>query len=83
MFGTLVVAFVVVVSGVFDDVAATSNLSTLRASLFHSYDKLVMPDEPVKVKFGFTLLNLDICPHKQVPKVLIINKEYNAFPVML
>ena len=73
MFGTLVVAFVVVVSGVFDDVAATSNLSTLRASLFHSYDKLVMPDSLVKVQLGMTLLNVDVCPHKQVVKLVILS----------
>jgi hypothetical protein len=45
---------------------AISKLSALRQSVFLGYDKLVLPDEPVKVRFGFTLLNIDVCPHKQV-----------------
>jgi len=45
---------------------AVSKLSALRQSLFLGYDKLVKPDDPVKVHFGVNLLNLDICPHKQV-----------------
>lgn len=45
---------------------AISKLSALRQSLFLGYDKLVKPDDPVQVHFGVNLLNLDICPHKQV-----------------
>jgi hypothetical protein len=45
---------------------AFSKLSALRQSIFLGYDRHVLPDEPVKVKFGFNLLNLDVCPHKQV-----------------
>jgi hypothetical protein len=45
---------------------ALTKLSALRQSVFLGYDKLVKPDEPVQVKFGVNLLNLDLCPHKQV-----------------
>ncbi len=45
---------------------ALSKLSALRQSLFLGYDKLVKPDDQVTVHFGVNLLNLDICPHKQV-----------------
>ena len=52
---------------------ALSTLSALRQSVFLSYDKLVKPEEPVSVQFGMNLLNLDLCPHKQVClKVLIL-----------
>ena len=51
---------------------AISKLSALRQSVFLGYDKLVLPDEPVKVRFGFTLLNIDVCPHKQVNSSLFI-----------
>ncbi len=30
------------------------------------YDSLVKPDELVTIKFGISILNLEICPHKQV-----------------
>ena len=50
----------------FGDALATSKMSVLRSSVFHGYDKLVMPDSPMEVKFGITILNLHLCPHKQV-----------------
>ena len=63
-----VVALVVVVAVVVvGDVSAASKLSVLRSSVFHGYDRLVMPDTPVQVEFGVNILNLHLCPHKQVP----------------
>jgi hypothetical protein len=48
-----------------------SKLSALRQSIFANYDHLVKPDEQVTVRFGIGLLNLEICPHKQVNTFLI------------
>ena len=46
--------------------AKLSKLSALRQNIFHGYDNLVKPDDQVIAMLGITLLNLEICPHKQV-----------------
>jgi hypothetical protein len=49
--------------------AKLSKTSALRQAIFYGYDPLVKPDEKITVKFGISLLNLELCPHKQVNSV--------------
>ncbi len=38
----------------------------LKKGLLEAYDKSVKPDGVTKVKVGHHVLDLDICPHKEV-----------------
>ena len=46
--------------------ALASQNQYLRKSLFDQYDKLVKPDDCVKLGILFRLKNLDLCPQKDV-----------------
>jgi len=46
--------------------ALASQNQYLRKSLFDHYDKLVKPDNGVKLDFRPTILNLNLCPRKDV-----------------
>ena len=43
-----------------------SKLSNLKDRIFKGYDKEVKPDHQVKLELGMELLDLHLCPHKQV-----------------
>ena len=43
-----------------------SEISDLKQFVFKGYDKTVKPDDQVKVNVGFQILDLRLCPHKQV-----------------
>jgi len=45
---------------------ATSKLSSLRQFVFQGYDKLIKPDEGTSVRFGLSLINLDLKTESQV-----------------
>jgi hypothetical protein len=62
IFASLLVAFCLISFGE----SKLSKTSALRQSIFADYDHLVKPDEQVTVKLGISILNLEICPHKQV-----------------
>ena len=51
---------------------ATSRNSDLKDRVFQGYDRTINPDHKVVVTMGFNLMNLHLCPHKQV-RLLIIS----------
>ena len=43
-----------------------NQVSVLKKGLLAGYDKTVKPEGVTKVKVGHHVLDLDLCPHKQV-----------------
>ena len=62
--------------------ALASQNQYLRKSLFDHYDKLVKPDNGVKLDFKPTILSLNLCPRKDV-SYYHQSLELNSFKIVL
>eukprot|EP00095_Tigriopus_kingsejongensis_P000407 maker-scaffold19_size710362-snap-gene-4.17 protein:Tk00407 transcript:maker-scaffold19_size710362-snap-gene-4.17-mRNA-1 annotation:"neuronal acetylcholine receptor subunit alpha-3" len=51
------------------EVSSTSQLSTLRNSLFLDYDKYIKPDGQVTVKYSLDVADISLCAHAQRLKI--------------
>ena len=56
--------------------ALASQNQYLRKSLFDHYDKLVKPDNGVKLDFRPVILNLNLCPRKDVSYYQSLELKY-------
>jgi hypothetical protein len=46
--------------------AVINHISALRSAVLTGYDKMVKPEEKTTVNVGLRVINLSLCPHKQV-----------------
>ena len=58
----------------------TEQLSALKKAVFKGYQKGVKPDSQVKVKGGWSISELNLCPEREVKTIYWTKFEFPAMP---